>query len=216
MSARASRLILAVGAIAVAALLAACGTSGATGSAGSSPSAAASVDAPSAAAPSESPHAASSAGPTLDLGSFDLPSGAKELEAILPNEMCGSTAIKFSMSGDQFADGADEEFISLLAALGKSPSDTSFAAAGSTDGDCGAGIFRINGVDTNQLQQTFLAASQDEGTTYSQSSIGGKNVFVLTMEGETDKQWVYFQGDAMLFVTADDEAQAATIIEDMP
>ena len=216
MPARASRLILAIGAIAVAALLAACGTSGATGSAASSPSAAASVAAPSAGAPSESPDAVASAGPSLDLGSFELPSGAKELEAILPDEMCGSATIKFSMSGDQFADGADEEFTNLLAALGKSPADTSFAAAGSTEGNCGAGIFRINGVDSNRLQETFLAASQEEGTTFTESSVGGKNVFVLTMDGETDKQWVYFQGDAMLFVTADDDAQAATILGDMP
>ena len=210
MSARASRLILAVGAVAVAALLAACGTGAATGSAApalSSPSAAA-----SAAAPSESAVAI----PSLDLGSFAVPSGAKELEAILPNEMCDSAAIKFSMSGADFADDAEEEFLQLLAALGKTPADTSFAAAGSTDGNCGAGIFRINGVDSNRLQEAFLTASQEAGTTFTQSSVGGKNVFVLTTEGETEQQWVYFQGDAMLFVTADDETQAATIIEDMP
>jgi hypothetical protein len=214
MSARASRLFLGVSAIAVGALLAACGTGGASGSpAGSSPSAAATVAAPSA-APSGS--AAASTQPSLDLGSFALPSGAKELEAILPNELCGSTAIKFSMAGAEFAEGADEEFMQLLGALGKTAADTSFAAAGSTDGNCGAGIFRINGVDSGRLQQAFLSASETDGSTFTQKSVGGKNVFVLTMAGETDQQWVYFQGDAMLFVTADDETQAASILQAMP
>jgi hypothetical protein len=144
------------------------------------------------------------------------PSGAKELEAMLPNEMCGSTAIKFSMSGDQFGQDVDQEFKDTLQTLGKSPSDVSFAAAGSTDGKCGAGIFRVNGVEQARLQEVFLNASKSEGGSFAPASVGGRSVFVVTSSGDAAKQWVYFKDDAALFVTADDEAKAATILQAMP
>lgn len=210
MSARSVRLTLALGALI--GLLAACGTAATNGSpaaAGSSPTAATSATAPSETADT-------STEPSFVLPSLNLPSGAKELEALLPSELCGSTAIKFSMSGDQFGADADQEFKDTLQTLGKSPSDVSFAAAGSTDGKCGAGIFRINGVDQNRLQEVFLDASKSEGGSFAPASVGGKNVFVVTTTGETAKQWVYFKGDAVLFVTADDEANAASLLQAMP
>jgi hypothetical protein len=39
---------------------------------------------------------------------------------------------------------------------------------------------------------------------------------VVTTEGETTKQWIYVKGDAVMFVTADDEADAASLIQLMP
>jgi hypothetical protein len=210
MSARSVRLTLALGVLI--GLIAACGTATTTGSpaaAGSSPTAVA-----SAAPPSET--ADTSSEPSFALPSLNLPSGAKELEALLPSELCGSAAIKFSMSGDQLGEGTDKEFTDTLQTLGKSPSDVSFAAAGSTDGKCGAGIFRINGVDQNRLQEVFLNASKSEGGTFAPASVGGKNVFVVTTAGETTKQWAYFKGDAVLFVTADSEDNAASILSAMP
>ena len=210
MTSRTVRLSLVLGALI--GLVAACGsgaTNGSPAAPGSSPTAAA-----SAAAPSEA--AGASTEPSFALPSLNLPSGAKELEALLPSELCGSTAIKLSMSGDQLGEGAGKEFTDTLAALGKSASDVSFAAAGSTDGKCGAGIFRINGVDQNRLQEVFLDASKSEGGSFAPASVGGKDVFVVTTSGETNKQWAYFKGDAVLFVTADSEANAATILQAMP
>jgi hypothetical protein len=209
MTARTARLTLAVGALV--GLLAACGTAASSGS----PAAAVTPSpATSAAAPTES--AESSTEPSFALPSLNLPSSAKDLEALLPNEMCGSSAIKFSMSGNELGQDFDKEFTDTLAMLGKAASDVSFAAAGSTDGNCGAGIFRIKGADQNRLQQVFLDASKAEGGTYTESTVGGKNVFVVTTEGETTKQWIYVKGDAVMFVTADDEADAASLIQLMP
>jgi hypothetical protein len=159
--------------------------------------------------------ATESALPSFALPSFQLPSGAKELEALLPAQMCGGTSIKFSMSGAQFAATADKEFTKTLSDLGKSPSDVSFAAAAAPTGNCSAGIFRIQGVDQARLQEVFLAASQQEGSTFTQASVSGKNVYVITTS-DSETQYVYFNGDAVLFAQAKTQADAASILADLP
>jgi hypothetical protein len=216
MTRRFTGLTLAV--IALVAVLAACNAATSSGSP------AASAVAPTQAAPSaasEAPSDGASALPSLDLGSFAIPSfgGAADLEALLPGEMCGEPTTKFSMSGADFASfGADEEFNKTLEGLGKTAADVSFAVAGPTSGntDCSAGIFRVNGANTAQLQQVFLQSAEDEGSTVAPSSVGGKSVFVITDPGTTAKQYVYFQGDAVIFAGAEDEATAGDIIGQLP
>jgi len=172
------------------------------------PSAQASAAEPSTEASTE----ASQAQPSFAVPS--LPSEAKDLEALLPNSLCGAAATKTSLSGTSFAATAQPEFKAALSALGKQPSDVAFAIAFSASG-CGAGIFRIAGVDQATLQQTFLAEQQKSGTTYTQGSVGGKNVYIAD-EGSTGKQYLYFTGDAVIFASAKDDATAATILQALP
>ena len=192
---------------------------GCGGSAASSPSTAAAQ--PSAAASQAAPSAAesSAAGPSsavasFVLPSFVLPSGAKDLEALLPATLCGETALKASMSGDQFMATADATFKGILGSLGKQASDVSFALAAAAASGCSAGIFRVAGVDQNLLQQTFVAEEQKTGATVSQGSVGGKSVYISTQSG--GKEYVYFKGDAVIFAQAKDEASAAGILQQLP
>jgi hypothetical protein len=218
MTNRATGLTLA--AIALTALLAACNT----GTSSAAPSASASVAASEAATPapsaaSEAPSASTDALPSLDLGSFAIPSfgGAADLEAMLPSEICGGTTQKFSMSGADFEQFADEEFSATLEGLGKTAADVAFAiSAPLDDSDCGAGVFRISGADTARLQDVYLKAAQDQGSTYTTGSVGGKNVFIITATDESGKQYVYFKGDAVLFAQAPDDATAAEILALLP
>lgn len=208
-----------VGALATGALVAslwACGSSTA-----SSPSAAAGNQPtqapPSAAEPSvaeASQAEPSQAEASLAIPSFVLPSGAKDLEALLPDQICGVKAIKASESGEQFAATASEEFKAALQAVGKSVSDVAFAFAAAPDQSCTAGIFRIKGVDQNTLQQALLAEEQKSGTTYTQSTVGGKSVYVG--DSGSGKQYVYFKGDAAIFAQAKTEADAAGILQNLP
>ena len=156
----------------------------------------------------------SDAGASFAIPSFELPSGAKDLEALLPDTLCSVKAIKVSMSGAQFSATADKTFIATLQALGKQPSDVSFAIAGSQS--CSAGIFRIAGVDTSLLQTTFLAEEQKTGSAYTQGSVGGRDVFIAAASGDTGKQYVYFKGDAAIFVQAGKDSDAASILATMP
>ncbi|MGP1673789.1 MAG: hypothetical protein ACTS8Z_01070 [Candidatus Limnocylindrales bacterium] len=196
-------------------VLAACG--GSTASTGATASAVAPGTAASA-SPSVAVASASPAvDPSLAIPSFAFPSEDKELEALLPNLMCGATTLKFSLSGATFATAADPQFIAILGELGKSPADVSFAVAGGTpgvdSGACSAGIFRIKGADTNRFKEVFLAESAKEGTTYEEKSVAGRTV--LVGDG-TDFQYAYFTGDALIFVAAPTEAQAAEVLVDLP
>jgi hypothetical protein len=194
------------------ATLLACGGSAAA----SAGTAVASTQPSAAAAPStESSGAApSSAGSSIGIPSFALPSGAKDLEALLPAQICGETAIKLSMTGEQFATTADPTFKAVLAALGKTASDVSFAVAGSPTSGCTTGIFRISGVDQNRLQQTFVSQEQATGKTVTQATVGGKSVYVLDQGAATE--YVYFKGDAVIYAQARTEAAAASILQVLP
>jgi hypothetical protein len=185
--------------------------SASTSAAPTQPSAAAA----SATAPSAGPSGgASSGGSSIPIPSFALPSGAKDLEALLPAQICGETAIKLSMSGEQFATTADPTFKAVLAALGKTASDVSFAVAGSATSGCTAGIFRISGVDQNRLQETFVTQERASGQTVTQASLGGKSVYVSDQGAA--KEYVYFKGDAVIFAQAKTEAAAASILQVLP
>jgi hypothetical protein len=206
-----------VGALAPAVLLIVLWGCGSSASPTAQSSTAASQAAPSVAAPSVAePSAAESVGaPSLAIPSFSLPSEAKDLEALLPDTICGATAQKASLSGASFMATATEEFKSALAALGKQASDVALAVEFSTGGDaCGAGIFRVKGADQGALQQAILDAFQKSGSTFTQGSVGGKNVYI-SVEG-TGKQYTYFAGDAVIFAQAKDDATAAPILQALP
>ena len=108
------------------ATLSACGAAATPVPAASTVAAAPSVAAPSAAAPSVAAPsvAAPSVEPTTSepsnaFPSFALPSEAKDLEALLPDTLCGTKALKASMSGTSFAKTADQEFLDALKAVGR-------------------------------------------------------------------------------------------------
>jgi hypothetical protein len=178
------------------------------------PSEAASV-APASVEPS-APEASQSE-PSFAIPSFALPSSAKDLEALLPNTICGTTAIKLSMSGNDFATGGSSpEFDKALQTLGKTAKDVSFAAAAGASTGCTAGIFRVNGVEATKFAQVFLQAAQDEsGNPYKEETVGGKSVYTVTTS-DSETQYIYFNGDAVLFAQAKTAAEAASILKDMP
>jgi hypothetical protein len=225
---RSRSLVLALASGALVAVVAACGSaaSSPSSSSGAAPSAAApsseaslaaSEAAPSAAAPSEAASASSGSGGagSFALPSFSLPSEAKDLEALLPDQLCGAKATKASLSGASLASSGAAEFVAGLQQLGKTPNDVTFAFAFSTSG-CGAGIFRVAGVDQGQLQSVMLAAVQKGGETATQATVGGKSVFVTNSSSGGGKQYVYFHGDAVIFATAADDTQGATILQALP
>jgi hypothetical protein len=180
------------------------------------PSAAAPSQAPSV-APSVAESAAASEAPAASQASpgFSLPSEAKDLEALLPSTVCGAAATKVSMNGQSFLSGSGNEFAGALSALGKSPSDVSVAVAAAAGG-CSAVAIRIAGIDQNALQSAMLAAAQKgSGTAPTQSSIGGKTVYVAP-DSSGKKSYVYFKGDTMFIAEADTDANAAAIIQALP
>jgi hypothetical protein len=201
---------IAIGSLAALAVIALAGCAGATIQSAAPASVAASV-APTEAPPSE---AAASDVPSFAIPSFAFPSTDKELEALLPNTICGETVLKFSFSGASFVSSADPEFVAIFGALGKTANDVTLAAAGGASGDCTAGIFRVKGADANQFRDVFMAEMTKEGITVTEESLGGKTV-LLGSDPESF-QYGYFKGDALIFFTAPDEAKAAELAASLP
>ena len=175
------------------------------------PSQAQSVAPPSAAASVAAP---SEGAPSIAIPSFSLPSEAKDLEALLPDTLCGGKAIKASMTGASFAQSGQSEFLDAIKAVGKTPADVAFAFAAGPVNGCTAGILRIAGVDANLLKTSMLAAQSKSGETTTQSTVGGKDVYVTA--GTSATTYVYFHGDAVIFAGAKSETDAAGILQALP
>ena len=148
-----------------------------------------------------------------------LPSENKGLEALLPATLCGQPTTKTSLSGATFAAAATPVFTAMLSQLGKTPTDVNlaFASADATKApNCGVtvGVFQISGANKDALKTVFLAASLQDETTYTESNVGGKDVFLDT--SSSNKSYAYFKDDGVFFVEAPDDATAATVLAVMP
>ena len=152
--------------------------------------------------------------PSLAIPSVVLPSGAKELEALLPATMCGQTSIKTSLSGDTFAASGDADLKALMEQLGKTPADVSFAAAIAGVTGCTATIFRVNGADTTRLHDVFVAEVSKEGPPPTEKTLGGKTLLVGNDVNEFG--FAYFKDDTVILFTAPDDAKAAEIAAALP
>jgi hypothetical protein len=208
-----TRLTL-VGAVASGVLafaLAGCGSAASPVPAGSAVAVVPSQAAPSVAEPSVAPSVAE---PSAAIPSFTLPSEAKDLEAILPDTICGAKATKLSLSGASFANSGQSEFLDAIKAIGKTPADAAFAIAAGPGNGCTAGILRIQGADPNLLKTAMLAAAAKSGETATQKSVGGKDVYVTVATDATT--YVYFHGDAVIFAAAKTESDGASILQSMP
>ena len=186
----------------------------ATSAASSAPSAAPTSAAPSASeAPSEAPSAIAS---EVAIPSFAFPSSDKELEALLPDTLCGEKVQKLSMGGQAFATASDPSFQAILKSVGKSAADVSLAIAAplSATAKCTAGIFRIKGADGGALKDAFLAQADKEGNKYTVSSISGKDVYSDPTSNSIG--YAYFKGDAIIFASADSASDAASVIAALP
>lgn len=196
----------------------ACGGGGASSAPSAAGSSAASV-APTSAAPSASEAASegpSAAASEVAIPSFAFPSTDKELEALLPDTLCGEKVQKLSMGGAAFGANADPAFEAMLKSVGKTVSDVTLAIAAplTAKATCSAGIFRIKGADGGALKDAFLAEATKEGNTFTVTSIAGKDVYV---DPKADTfGYAYFKGDAVLFASADNDADAASIIAALP
>jgi hypothetical protein len=187
-----------------------------TSAATSAPTTETTTAATDAATPAPTEAAPSEAAPSVAIPNFVFPSTDKELEALLPDTMCGGKTQKFSMGGDTFESSADPAFIALLEKLGKTSADVSFAVAAPVDSSsaCSAGILRIKGADSGALKDAFLAQAVTEGTTYTMDSIDGRDVYV---DASADPPtYSYFKGDGIVFAGADNAKDAASILSALP
>ena len=175
---------------------------------------------PSPATTSASPSPAAASASAGLLPSLSL-HGDAALEAMLPDQIGGTTLQKFSFQGaGAFSSGASgsQELQDALGQIGKSPNDVSFAVAASTDSGLTIGAFRVNGADANNVVSAFIQAGQkaNPGTTVSDASMSGKSVKKVVDPSETKPTYVYAHGDVMFFVQADSDALLNEVFGKLP
>jgi hypothetical protein len=179
---------------------------------------------PTASLPGESPAgvptdgAGESAGPSL-------PSGAAELEALIPDEVGGVTLQKLSMRGTEFANSgsATEEAQDFLRRLGVDTEDVSVAVGfgASPDGASTVAvfIFKAEGADSGRLRETFKAAmdaEQDQPLQWESVTVGGKQVERAVAPQNNGQVNIYVAGDTLYFVATTHEEDAADILGGLP
>ena len=206
-----------VAAVALVALIVACGSSATPAPA-------------SQAAPTPPSGASVAPGSTDDglgglLGSFGLGSlglgnllhGAPDLEAVLPATMCGAPTLKFSMGGASILGAAAGQipamYGSFIAATGKTMADVEFASASSTGtGDCpDITAFKVNGLDQNSLQGFYTTMETSDNNSPTQATIGGKAVIKTT-----DGSYAYFKNDTVFIIDTDSDDTAAAALQLLP
>ena len=191
------------------------------GSGTASPSTAVATSQPSVAqtepstAASEAPSEAASAPASFAIPSFVLPSSDKALEALIPDQFCGTKPLKGSLTGDQVFAGStkDAAVVAALQSMGKTKADVSAAFGITTSTDCGVAIIRVNGANESDLKRVFQQSAAASGTTYTDDSVGGKAVL---SDDPTGFSYTYFKGDGIFTVKADTKQHAADILSAFP
>jgi len=193
----------------LASAVAACSSGSATAS--PTPSVPASVE-PSAASSSEG------AAPSL-------PSGAEDLEALIPDTIGGVALQKLSMRGNEFANSgsASAEAEEFLRTLGVSPDDVSVAIGFGLSSDTGSGVavfvFRAQGAESDRLLQAFKDATDAERETpleWESVNVGGKQVERATDPEQGNRVYLYVKDDLLAFVATTSEDDAAEVLGGMP
>ena len=164
---------------------------------------------------------ASGSGP---LASFNLPSNAKELEALLPDTLGGVKLTKASMKGSDFVKSttSSPELVAWLNSVGKSLNDVSAAYAFDLTGATQAAIFafRVQGVDNAKLidgLKTSMDTSNTTKLTWTSANVGGKNVQQAADPNQTGSTlYVYGTADIVFFVTSKDASTAAEALSHLP
>jgi hypothetical protein len=165
------------------------------------------------------------AAPSPSLAEPSLPSGASDLEALIPDSVGGVALQKLSMRGNEFANSgsASAEAEEFLRNLGVSPDDVSVAIGFGIAPDSGGGVavfaFRAEGADSGRLMQTFKDATDAERDTpleWETANVGGKQVERATDPEQENQVYLYVNGDVLVFVATTSEDDAAEVLAGLP
>jgi hypothetical protein len=145
------------------------------------------------------------------------------LQAKLPSQVCGAPALTFSMPAGVLPASALSGLAGGAGSLlsGISSTETfalAFAGPGAAASDpCDVTYFavQISGGDANSFVALVLQQNQADGGSSTTTSLGGKNVTVVT-DSSGDKTYFTVNGDTAVGVQAPDDATAATAFAALP
>ena len=154
----------------------------------------------------------------MPIPGFTFPSEAKDLEAVIPDTICGAKVQKLSLKGKDVFNPNNEgaaEIEAVLKSIGKTTDDVT-AAAGfglASDSGCSVTIIRIAGANEGQLRDVLKAEAVKEKQTFTETTVGGKTVY----QGDTGKfDYTYIKGDGVIIFTAGTQKEAEDLIAQLP
>jgi hypothetical protein len=142
--------------------------------------------------------------------------GAPDLEATLPDQLCGQPSKKqsFAAGGTQLPDPSSNPYSSLLAILGTG----AFAVAEPASSDTckvSAGAFRMQGANQFLIQAFLLAAASDSNGQSTQVNLGGKAA--TKIDDQSDEiLYIYIKGDTIYMVGAPGDDLAGPVLSALP
>ena len=153
------------------------------------------------------------AGPQISIGS------AKDLEALLPNELCGQPADKQSAAGSGALPGPSgsvDPFGGIVGALGGTGSVGAAVVQPKDASTCkvSAGAFQISGIGQGMLNTLLSVMAAGSGGDATSATIGGKAV--VKVSDPEAPLYVYAKGDIVFIVEAPTDDLAATVLSVLP
>jgi len=143
--------------------------------------------------------------------------GAKDLEATLPDLLCGQPSKKQSIAAGvttQLPDASSNPYSALFASLGSG----AFAVAEPASRDTckvSAAAFRLQGANQFLIQAFLLAAASDSSGQSTQVNLGGKAA--TKIDDQTDEiLYIYVKGDTIYVVGAPGDDLAGPVLSALP
>ena len=143
---------------------------------------------------------------------------AQDLEAMLPAQLCGETAVKQSFSGGVAGaaspDASTNPYAAVFAGLGTGAVAVAEPPDGSTC-KVSAAAFRLTGANQLIIQAFLLAAASDSGGQSTQVNVGGKAVTKID-DGSGDITYFYVKGDTIFAIEAPSDDLAGPALSALP
>jgi hypothetical protein len=148
--------------------------------------------------------------PAVSIGS------AADLEALLPDQLCGAPATKQSFSGTVGGpSGSANPYGDLIGALGGGSGAVAVVSP-ADENTCkvGAVAFQLTGANQAFLQIALQAMAAGSGGSAANTSVGGKTV-IKAPDSDTTT-YVYVKGDVVFVVEAPSDDLAAPVLSALP
>jgi hypothetical protein len=148
---------------------------------------------------------------------------APDLEALLPDQLGGTSLEKASTVGDHILDEDpwSREMLAFLEGVGKTRTQLRFAQVWVPEEEkvqLDAGAFQVPGVDGSALRQALIDSSRPTSPelTTSTATVAGKHVATVLYPDGRPTLYLYVHDDVVFFIGTADETLASDYLDSLP
>ena len=141
---------------------------------------------------------------------------SQPLEEQLPDEVNGvalTVEVESAETAGESGLSIDDPFLDAIEGAGGSRDSVEIGSAYDASGELQASVLAVRapGVNSAQFQAAFLAAAEEDASGgFTESTVGGKQVFVGEAE-DVGTAYLYFRGDTVFQVFGEEDAATAML-----